>query len=127
MKTFQIIYNSLIWGLIVAILAFQSVWLEMRMNIGIFVPIVAIIAIIVLAMMKKGQLLTFKFSLVNLLVGLIVSVFTLGFRRIMVVPASIVREGLGITQVSFSNMNIILMIILIGGLILIYFNNKKTN
>lgn len=125
MKTFKLLYNSFIWGLLGAVLAFQNTWLEMRINIAIIIPIIMVISILLLIVIKKSELLTFWFSAINLVVCTAISMIILGFKRAKIVPASILREGLHVTEVSFTIMNFILVVLLIGGLGIIYFNSRK--
>lgn len=125
MRAFKLLYNSFIWGLLGAILAFQNTWLEMRINIAIIIPIIMIISILLFTIIKKGKLLTFRFSTINLIVCTVISMIILGFKRAKIVPASILREGLNVTEVSFTIMNLILAVILIGGLGIIYFSSRE--
>jgi len=123
MKVYRLIYNSFIWGMLVSILAFQNTWLEMRMNIGIIIPIFMALCLIVGILLKKAgkeQLLSLSkaFTIINVLICTVMSLLVLGFERIQVVPASIVREGLKITYVSFDSMNIALLILVFGGVVL---------
>lgn len=129
MKLYKLIYNSFIWGMLISILAFQNVWLEMRMNIGIIIPIFMVLTLILGILLKKvGKehllKLNVTFTVINLLVCTIISLLVLGMERILVVPASIVREGFKCTNISFDIMNIILIILLIGGLILCFFGGE---
>lgn len=126
MKIYRLLYNSFIWGMLISILAFQSEWLEMRMNIGIIVPIFMALFLIAGILLKKAgkeQLLSLSaaFTIINVSACTIISLSVLGMERIQVVPASIVREGLKITNVSFGIMDIILLILISGGLILCFF------
>jgi uncharacterized membrane protein YdjX (TVP38/TMEM64 family) len=130
MKVFKLLYNSFIWGIIVAILAFQSEWLEMRVNIGIFVPLVMALCLIIrilLRKVKKENLLelSLKGTIINLLVCIAISLGILGVERIQVVPASILREGLKATSLSFNSVNMIILLIVIGGLVFFLFNNEE--
>lgn len=47
MILFAFIYNGFVLGLFLSVLAFQSQWLEMRINVGLIVFIAIIIAIII--------------------------------------------------------------------------------
>jgi uncharacterized membrane protein YdjX (TVP38/TMEM64 family) len=126
MKVFRLLYNSFIWGILISILAFQSEWLEMRVNIGIFIPIVMVSCLIVKTLLKKlgkGHLfhLNLTTTIINVIACTIISLVVLGIERIQVVPASIIREGMKVTSISFDSINIILLLLLIAGLILCFF------
>lgn len=126
MKVFRLLYNSFIWGIFISILAFQNEWLEMRVNIGVFIPIVMALCLIVgilLKKMGKEHLLQLNLTatIINVLACSIISLAVLGIERIQVVPASIVREGMKVTNISFDSINIILLLLLIVGLIICFF------
>jgi hypothetical protein len=125
MKLFKLIYNSFIWGLLVAILAFQSEWLEMRMNVGLIIPVVMIISTLGLYIYRNNFDVNMKFSTVNLCASWLLTVIVIGSDRIKTLPASILREAVGMTSIKFGTLNIIISIILIGGLILIGFKDFK--
>lgn len=126
MKVFRLLYNSFIWGIFISILAFQSEWLEMRVNIGIFIPLVMLLCLAIGMLLKKmGKNHIIEFSLktttINVLLCVFISLGILGVERIQVVPASIVREGMKVTNISFDSVNIILLLLLVGGFVLCYF------
>ena len=122
MRYIKLLYNSFLWGLTAAILAFQNQWLEMRMNIGYIIPIVmvgafAILAAAELRIRKKVSFgMSSRFTIINILICTITSILTLGLERIKVVPAVILREGIGMTRLSFGRVNTVLVIALVIGL-----------
>jgi len=126
MKMFRLLYNSFIWGIFISILAFQSEWLEMRVNIGIFIPLVMLLCLAIRMLLKKMgknhiMELSLKTTIINVLLCVVISLGILGVERMQVVPASIVREGMKVTNVSFDSVNIILLLLLVGGLVLCFF------
>ncbi len=126
MKMFRLLYNSFIWGMFISILAFQNEWLEMRINIGMFIPIVMALCLIVGTLLKKmgkEHLLQLNLiaTIINVLACSIISLAVLGIERMQVVPASIVREGMKVTNISFDSINIILLLLLIVGLTICFF------
>lgn len=135
MRYIKFLYNSFLWGLTAAILAFQNQWLEMRMNIGYIIPMVmvAAFAILTAAELLKGKKASFEMSsrvtIVNILICTITSILTLGQERIKVVPAVIIREGIGMTRLSFGRVNTVLIIALVIGLgvIMLEGNLKSSN
>lgn len=116
MKYFPILYNSFLWALVVSITCFKSEWLEMRVNIGLilFALWLVLFTGISLLSRKKTAKLGFTFSAINLVVCSIYGLLLYGIRRLAVVPASIIREGLHITKISFSSINIVLCIFLLA-------------
>ena len=87
MKIFSLLYNSFIWGLLTAIIAFQNEWLEMRISVGLIVPIVMILVASVVLISKKPVNLSGKFTSANLLASLLLAFLVLGSKRLLVVPA----------------------------------------
>lgn len=119
MNFFTYIYNGFVLGLFFSVLAFQSEWLEMRMNVGIIIFIIIIISIIIytVAVVKKKRFHKKNlkiFTLGSLLTSFIIAISILGAKRITTLPASIFREALGLTNISFGIINTVLLIILFG-------------
>lgn len=129
MKYFKIMYNTFLWALVLAITCFKSEWLEMRVNVGyiLFAAFIILTVIASVYLRRKNLQLDFKFTIINLAICFIYGNFIYGFKRLQVVPASIIREGINITRVPFSTINMVLLIILIIGLLLILFSNRKEN
>lgn len=131
MRIFSLLYNSFLWGLVIAIVAFQNEWLEMRMNIGILIPAVMLLTLILWSIFKKIKVNTLDFktkgSLINFLLCTVVIFCLLGFERIAIVPASIIREAIKKTDIGFSTMNTIILTVLIVGLALIIINDHAMN
>lgn len=127
MKYLKIMYNAFLWALVFAITCFKSEWLEMRVNIGyiLFIAFGALTVIFSIYLRKKNLQFGFKFTIINIVICFIYGNFIYGFKRLQVVPASIIREGINITRVPFSKINLILLIILILGLLLILFSDRK--
>ena len=125
-KVFRLLYNSFILGIFISILAFQSEWLEMRVNIGIFIPIVMLLCFAIGGLLEKlGKdhimELSLRTTIINLLLCIFISLGILGLERIQVVPASILREGMKVTDISFDSINVALLLLLVGGLVLCFF------
>lgn len=113
-----------------AILCSQNEWLELRINIGnIIIGFIVVLFLIDFMYRKRSKMkksiLSFKFTVINLLVVVALMTIILGFNRLIVLPASIIRELFKITYVSFFDMNIFLIIFLIIGLILIGLEDVK--
>lgn len=115
----SIIFNSILWAMAIALSCFKSEWLEMRVNIGyIFFASTFILSIILfIALKKKSRKLNLKFTLINSIIMFFYGIFLYGFKRIQIVPASIIREGIHQTRIPFSTINNVILIFLICGII----------
>lgn len=115
----SIIFNSILWAMAIALSCFKSEWLEMRVNIGyIFFASTLILSIILfIALKKKSRKLNLKFTLINSIIMFFYGIFLYGFKRIQIVPASIIREGIHQTRIPFSTINNVILIFLICGII----------
>lgn len=120
MRVFALIYNSLIWGLLAAVLATRSLWLDMRIDVGLIIPAVVLISVIVGLITKNKLITTFRFTIVNLVSCFVLTFLVLGTKRLAVVPASILRESIHSTSVSFSIINWVFLIFLAAGLVAIW-------
>jgi len=122
-KTFYVLYNSVVIALFCACLSFKNVWLEMRVNIGLLVPVYAAVVFAALWFALKGHArIGGRHKLLavgNLLAAGTASLVILGFESIKVVPAAIIREGLNIVHVKFLYINLALCAFLVVGLIII--------
>lgn len=115
----SIIFNSILWAMAIALSCFKSEWLEMRVNIGyIFFASTFILSIILfIALKKKSRKLNLKFTLINSIIMFFYGIFLYGFKRIQIVPASIIREGIHQTRIPFSTINNVILTFLICGII----------
>ncbi|MEW9080333.1 hypothetical protein [Terrisporobacter glycolicus] len=127
MKYLKTMYNTFLWALVFAITCFKSEWLEMRVNVGyiLFITFVVLTVILSIYLRKKDLQLNLKFTIINIAICFIYGNFIYGFKRLQVVPASIIREGINMTRLPFSKINLILLIILVLGLLLILFSDRK--
>lgn len=127
MKYLKIMYNTFLWALVFAITCFKSEWLEMRVNVGyiLFITFGVLTVILSIYLRKKDLQFNLKFTIINIVICFIYGNFIYGFKRLQVVPASIIREGINMTRVPFSKINLILLIILVLGLLLILFSDRK--
>jgi hypothetical protein len=125
MKYFSILYNSLLWTLVISITCFKSEWLEMRVNIGhvLFAVWLILFTAISLLSRKKTAKFGFSFSAINLVICLIYSLLLYGIGRLAVVPASIIREGLHLTNIGFSCINVVLFVFLLAGICFLFVEN----
>lgn len=115
----KILFNSMLWAMAIALGCFKSEWLEMRVNIGYIFFASTIILSIISFILQKNKPIKFdlKFTLINTIIMSAYGIFLYGFKRIQIVPASIVREGLHQTKLPFSLINNIFLIIIVCGII----------
>jgi len=122
-KIFYVFYLSLLIGFLLAIISFQSFWLEMRVNIGLLIPVyTAVFYAAFYSVMKRVEHINGKhklFAFGSLLASSAASLMLLGPERIKVVPAAIVREGLNLVHVKYSYINLAICVFLLAGLIII--------
>lgn len=127
MRYFILLYNSLLWGLLVAVMTTNSLWLDMRIKVGLIIPAVVLISMSVALFVQIRLIRTPRFALLNLILCFIVTYLVLGAKRLVVLPASIIRETINMTGISFSVINWGLIIFLILGLIIIWICRPKHN
>ena len=120
MKFVVLIYNGLIWGMLVAVMATRNLWLDMRIEVGLIIPTVILISIIGGLIAGNKLIKSPGFALANLILCFILTFLVLGTKRLAVVPASIIRETIYMTSLGFSVINWGLIMALILGLIVIW-------
>lgn len=129
MRLFKLMFNSFIWGIVISVLAFQSEWLEMRINVGYFIPITMILALAGYFILSKKHPSFYNLkgiaTIANILISSAICAVVLGFERLMIVPAAIIRELLFLTKIGFDIVNITLIIVLTVGLIIIFLSDSK--
>jgi purine-cytosine permease-like protein len=129
MRIFKLMFNSFIIGLVISTLAFQSEWLEMRMNIGYFIPITMILALIGYFLQSKRyprfNHLSLMATIANIFISSAICAAVLGFERLLIVPAAIIRELLLLTKIPFDRINIGLILLMIIGLLVIWLGEMK--
>ncbi len=120
MRFFSLIYNGFVWGLLVAVMATSSLWLDMRIKVGLIIPAVILISVMLGFITKNKMIQTWGFTVINLVGCSGVIFFLLGAKRMAVLPASIIRETINMTSLSFSAINWGLAMFLSLGLIVIW-------
>lgn len=122
MKFLGMLYNSFLWAMLVSLICFKSEWLEMRVNVGwILFGLWLVFTIAAAWFLRRGKRkLSPVFTLANLVVCLAAAIFLYGPRRLAVVPAAIIREGLHMTQIPFLFVNLVILLCLAAGLVLLF-------
>jgi len=121
MKYFSAVYNCFPWAMTIAITCFRSMWLQMRVNTGyIFLGgWVLLTAILCFVFWKKKKAFRLIYTVVNLLICTLYAYFLYGWKRMQVVPAAIIREGLHQSTLKFAVINQFILILLVVGMVLI--------
>ena len=122
MKLFVYIYNGFVLGLFFSVLAFQSEWLEMRMNVGIIVFLTILLSIILYTISFVKRKSTYKkslkvFTLSSIFISFFITFVIRGAKRITTLPASILREALGQSNISFATFNVVILLLILLGIV----------
>lgn len=131
MKYLSAVYNCFPWAMTIAITCFRSMWLQMRVNTGyIFLGgWLFLTATLCIIFRKKQRAFGLIFTAFNLLICTLYAYVLYGWKRMQVVPASIIREGLHQSTLKFAVINRFILILLVVGIVLIfvkeYLRNEK--
>jgi len=115
MKILRLAFIGLLAGFILSIIAGRSIWLEMRINTGLFLPLATVIAIIAGTLLKRQVPAKVAVAMEILLVFQLLLVYGFDPDALLVVPASIFREGFFLHGLAFFRLNCILAAILLLG------------
>ena len=113
-------YNAALWGLFLSVLLYQNTWLEMRINMG---WVLFGLALLLFALQAGvGPLRracgTWRGATASLVAACGGCWALLGTERLLVIPASIVREGLMLPRLPFGTVNAALCLLILGGWLL---------
>ena len=127
MKAVALIINSFLYAMMIAVTIFGSVWLEMRVNIGWILFIAwALFGVLGYYFTRaKTQRISRSFTLITYTIAFVYSFLLLGWQRLAIVPAAIIREGIGMTKLPFLTINIVLLALLGTALFLLLLFNKS--
>ena len=108
-------FTGLALGFFLAFLLGSSVWLEMRASLGRLLPLSAGASL--LLSLGRGVRFRFRTVLVLQLAGALTFLLLYGFdmSALRHIPASLVREGFGLTSLPLSATNALLGLALISG------------
>ena len=115
MRIVKIGFVGFLVSFLLAVLLGQSVWLEMRVRVGMVIP--WFVLLFIFWGLRKRLRTTF-FS-VLLLQGVLLLTFLVAYHfqwgALTVVPATLVREGLYLTSLGLRQANVVLVLILAAG------------
>lgn len=114
------LYNSLTLSMLVSVIISQNEWLDMRANMGwVFFCLIVILFVIQSSVKSfRGFCSTFAVSFAGMYL-------VLGHEGILVIPASIIREGLMQNRLTFSALNSALIVVALAGLIAVFFTSRN--
>lgn len=103
----------------IAITCFRNMWLQMRINTGyVFIAVWVILTILIYIIMKKGRIGA-AFTGINLSVCFLYSYILFGWKRLQVVPASLLREGIRQPLLKFTTVNRVMLAFVAAGFVII--------
>ena len=123
---FARLYNAFTWSMLLSVLMFLNTWLEMRVNLGlVFFAMIVVLFILQSAISPLRKLCgTFTASLLSVIVSFIGIYWVLGSKRIAIIPASIVREGIMQSRIPFATINAVIIAIAVIGLAIVFFTGR---
>lgn len=115
MKILRLAFIGLLAGYILSICAGRSIWLEMRINTGLFLPLAMIVTATAGTLFKWRTPVRVAIGMEIFLVFLFLLVYGFDPDALLVVPASTLREGFFLHGLTFFGLNCILAVILTLG------------
>jgi hypothetical protein len=120
MKILRLAFIGLLAGFILSIFAGRSVWLEMRVNTGLLLPLAAVITIIAGTFLAKEVPAKMVASMEIFLVFLLLFVYGCDPDALLLIPASALREGFYLSTCDMWTLNgILAAVFLIGNGVLL--------
>jgi hypothetical protein len=115
MKILRFAFAGLLTGFILALLAERSIWVEMRVNTGLFLPVSTGMAVIAGLISDRRIPAAVILALQTLLVLLLLFSYGFAIGVLLVIPASIFREGFLLGTVTLGTVNSILAVLCFSG------------
>ncbi len=115
MKILRLAFIGLLGGFILSIFADRSIWLEMRINTGLLLPLVMVITIFAGIFRNKQASAKVAICMEIFLVFLLLFVYGFDPAVLLVIPASTFKEGFFLHGFSFFHLNCVLASILVLG------------
>ena len=102
-------------GFFLALMLYQWVWLEMRVNVGRLIPV----CMLLFVLLGFRRNLSLGFSSLLLIEGALtvtlMVVYGFDVTAFLIVPAALIREGFSCQALSLDQMNVILIVTLLAG------------
>jgi len=115
MKILHLAFIGLLAGFILSVFAGRSIWLEMRINTGLFLPLMTVIAVSAGTLFKWRVSARVTVALEIFLVILLFFVYGFDPDALMVIPASTFKEGFFLHSLDFFHLNCILAAVIFLG------------
>ena len=115
MKILRLAFIGLLVGFILSILADRSVWLEMRVNTGLLLPLAMAIAIPAGTFSQRQVPAWAVIGMEVLLFFLLILVYGLDPHSLLIIPASAFKEGFFLSALSLRTLNGILALMFLLG------------
>ena len=115
MKILRFAFIGLLFGLILSVLADRSVWLEMRVNTGLLLPLAMAIAIIAGAFSHRQVPVLAVVGLEVVLFFLLFLVYGPDPQALLIIPASAFKEGFFLSALNLRTLNGILALVFLLG------------
>ena len=114
MKVLASVYNGFLWSMALTVTLFGNQWLEMRVNMGlIFAASWAVLSVAaLLACHIKKLRIPIWVTLACTIACTVYTLLLLGSKRFGIVPAAIIREGAGMSRISFGTVNLTMVVAL---------------
>ena len=120
MKILRLAFIGLLAGFILSILAGRSVWLEMRVNTGLLLPLAAVITIIAGTFSTRQVPAMAAIGMEIFLVCLLLLVYGCDPQALLIIPASSFKEGFFLSAFDVRTLNgILAAVFLVGNAILL--------
>jgi len=115
MKILRLAFIGLLFGYILSVCAGRSIWLEMRINTGLLLPLMTVLAIFAGNLCKWQVPAKAAVAKEIFLVILFLLFYGIDPDVLLVLPASTFREGFFLHGITFFSLNGILAAILLSG------------
>ena len=127
MKIVFSLINSMTIALTISIYLFNWMWLQMRVNVGyIFLALFILLFILFMFLSKKiADEKKFIYSILLFVVLFAINFIILGFAKLQIIPAAIVRNAIMQTRIPFGTINTFIIIYYIVLLVLLFCFTKK--
>lgn len=127
MKIVFSLINSMTIALTISIYLFNWMWLQMRVNVGyIFLAFFILLFILFMFLSKKiADEKKFIYSILLFVVLFAINFIILGFAKLQIISAAIVRNAIMQTRIPFGTINTFIIIYYIVLLVLLFCFTKK--
>lgn len=111
--------------MLIALTCFNNTWLQMRVNTGYIFYAGWVVLTVLLGIILRKREPGLRFSLINLVICTVYSIFLYGWKRLQIVPASIIREGIHQGTIKFSVINTAVFVFIVLGMAIILLDAIK--